>query len=250
MHRVSTWLERHCYDAAWLVTGQSREIIADIRARFPKSQTYHLSNGVDCGAFGAERATADARATLGGDGRCVVLYAGLHGIAQGLDQVIDAAAAMRGEDGPDFVLVGDGPVKAQLVADAERRQLQSVRFLAARPADALPPLLAAADILVVPLGLGIPGAVPSKLYEAMASARPIVLVASGEPASIVQTHRAGLVVAPKDTDALAGALRRLRDNPSLRAELGENGRRAAERFFDRAEIAREFILHLQNALTY
>jgi glycosyltransferase involved in cell wall biosynthesis len=75
-------------------------------------------------------------------------------------------------------------------------------------------------------------------------------VASGEPASIVQTHRAGLVVAPKDTDALAGALRRLRDNPSLRAELGENGRRAAERFFDRAEIAREFILHLQNALTY
>lgn len=248
VHRVSNWLERRCYEAAWLVTGQSHEIIADIRARFPQCQTYHLSNGVDCAAFGAERATTDARATLGGEGRCVVLYAGLHGIAQGLDQVLNAAAAMRNEDGPDFVLLGDGPVKEQLVADARRRRLDRVRFLNARPADALPPLLAAADILVVPLGLGIPGAVPSKLYEAMASARPIVLVATGEPASIVRTHRAGLVVAPHDIEALTNALRRLRADPSLRIELGENGRRAAEGFFDRGQIARRFISHLESSL--
>lgn len=248
VHRLSNWLECRCYRAAWLVTGQSREIIADIDARFPGKPTYHLSNGVDCAAFGPDRTTAEARATLGASGRCVVLYAGLHGIAQGLNQLLDAAQEMQAEEGPDFVLVGDGPMKTALVSEARLRGLDRVRFLDARPASELPPLLAAADILVVPLGVGIRGAVPSKLYEAMALARPIVLVATGEPASIVETHCAGLVVPPHDTDALAGALRRLRDDPELRAELGENGRWAAERFFNRTEIARQFISHLENAL--
>src|SRR5581483_5615465 len=112
----------------------------------------------------------------------------------------------------------------------------------------LPPLLAAADILVVPLGLGIPGAVPSKLYEAMATGRPVVLVATGEAATIVREHRAGLVVEPGDIAGLADALRTLRDDPALRAELGANGRRAALRHFDRAEIARRFIAMLETTL--
>lgn len=247
VHRVSAGLESSCYRAAWMVTGQSREIIQSVEERFPRARTYHLSNGVDCDAFGADRATDAARATLGGNGRCLALYAGLHGIAQGLPQLLDAAGVLRGESGPDIVLLGDGPVKAKLVADAQARGLENVRFLDPRPADALPPLLAASDILLVPLGLGIPGAVPSKLYEAMASGRPIVLVAGGEPANIVRTHRAGLVVQPDDIAGLAEALRTLRDDPALRAELGANGRRAAERHFDRREIALQFMAHLEDA---
>lgn len=247
IHRVSTWLERRCYRDAWLVTGQSKEIVAGIEAVAPGTRTYHLSNGVDSSEFGAERATSDARRTLG-DGRCITLYAGLHGIAQGLNQILDVAAALQGEDGPDFVFLGDGPKKAELQQAAKDRGLEHVRFLDARPSNELAPLLAAADILVVPLGYAIPGAVPSKLYEAMASAKPIVLVAGGEPASIVESSGAGLVVPPGDTPGLAGALRRLRDDPALRDELGSNGRRAACQLYDRTAIARRFISYLENGL--
>lgn len=244
VHRMSERLEAWCYRASWLVTGQSREIVGSIATRFPGTPTYHLSNGVDVTEFGAARATPAARAVLDGDG-CVALYAGLHGIAQGLPQLLAAADALRAEAGPDLVLIGDGPVKADLIREARDRGLERVRFLDARPARELPPLLAAADILVVPLGRSIPGAVPSKLYEAMASGRPVVLVATGEAAAIVEQHRAGIVVAPNDIAGLTAALRALRDQPALRRELGENGRRAAERCFDRVAIARAFIDRLE-----
>lgn len=251
LHRLSSQLERRCYRAAWLVTGQSREIIADIEHRFPGRRTYHLSNGVDCAEFGAARATAEARAELGAaDGACVAVYAGLHGIAQGLPQLLAAADALRATPAaaPDFAFIGDGPVKDALVDEARARSLDRVRFLPARPAGDLPALLAAADILIVPLGLGIPGAVPSKLYEAMASGRPVVLVAEGEAADIVRRHEAGIVVEPRDIRGLTAALQTLAGNPDLRRRLGENGRRAAEESYDRATIARQFIATLEGAL--
>jgi glycosyltransferase involved in cell wall biosynthesis len=109
-------------------------------------------------------------------------------------------------------------------------------------------LVASADIVLVPLKTYIPGAVPSKLYEAMASGRPVVLVADGEAAEIVRQHQAGLVVKPGDIRGLVCALRTLAGQPSLRRRYGENGRRAAERFFDRSTIATNFMKHLEDHL--
>jgi len=251
VHRASARLERWCYRRAWMISGQSREIVADIEARVPGCRTYHLSNGVEVSEFGPEHAGPDARAALGvdGDGSCVALYAGLHGIAQGLPQLLAAASTLQAERTPmDLVFIGDGPMKQDLQREAAARGLGRVRFLDARPPAALPPLLASADILLVPLGMPIPGAVPSKLYEAMASGRPVVLVATGEAAAIVREHDAGLVVAPGDAAGLAAALRTLRDDPIRRRALGENGRRAAVQFFDRSGIAARFIDTLEAAL--
>ena len=251
VHRASARLERWCYRRAWMISGQSREIVADIEARVPGCRTYHLSNGVEVSEFGPEHAGPDARAALGvdGDGSCVALYAGLHGIAQGLPQLLAASSTLQAERTPmDLVFIGDGPMKQDLQREAAARGLGRVRFLDARPPAALPPLLASADILLVPLGMPIPGAVPSKLYEAMASGRPVVLVATGEAAAIVREHDAGLVVAPGDAAGLAAALRTLRDDPIRRRALGENGRRAAVQFFDRSGIAARFIDTLEAAL--
>lgn len=252
VHRASAALERWCYRRAWMITGQSREIVGDIERRMPGRRTYHLSNGVEVSEFGPERAGRDARAALArdGDGSCLALYAGLHGIAQGLPQVLAAASMLEGDRAPtDLVFIGDGPVKQDLMREAAARGLARVRFLDARPPDALPPLLASADILLVPLGISIPGAVPSKLYEAMASGRAVVLVATGEAAAIVRQHDAGLVVEPGDVAGLAAALRTLRDDPARRRALGENGRRAAVQFFDRSAIAARFIETLERALS-
>jgi glycosyltransferase involved in cell wall biosynthesis len=243
-HRLSEKLEAWCYRRAWLVTGQSRSILADISARFPECQTFHLSNGADTTRFHPDRRTSDSRAVLGADDACVALYAGLHGLAQGLDQLLDAAEVL-GERGPEFVFIGDGPVRRQLIERAEQRNLRTVRFLPARPAADIPGLVAAADIVVVTLGTYIPGAVPSKLYEAMASGRPVILVASGEAADIVRDHNVGIVVEPGDTKGLSDALMQLRSNAELRATLGANGRRAAEGTFDRVRIIHSFIKHLE-----
>ncbi len=248
-HRLAAWLEGLCYRHAAVVSGQTRTIVQSIAERFPRCRTYHFSNGVNTRAFHPERRTAAARATLGGDGTgtCVALYAGLHGLAQGLDQVLDAADTLRTDPRLRLVMVGDGPAKGRLMEHAQARGLSNVRFLNPLPSAAVPPLVAAADILVVPLATHIPGATPSKLYEAMASGRPVVLVAGGEPAAFVREHRVGIVVSPGDGAGLVEALRTLSADAALREELGTNGRQTAERLFDKVDIDNAFIEYLEQA---
>jgi glycosyltransferase involved in cell wall biosynthesis len=247
---LSSNLEAFCYRKAWLITGQSKTILSDISSRFRDRPTFHLSNGVDTSRFGPDKQTAAARELLGGREKTIALYAGLHGLAQGLDQLLQAAKALSDIPDLQFVLLGDGPEKQSLAARANEMQLTNLRFMESRPAGELPALVAAADIVLVPLKMHIPGAVPSKIYEAIASARPVILVADGEAAEIVQRNDAGLVVKPGDIAGLVAAIRTLHRNQDLRLTMGANGRRAAVEHFDRATIASRFIEHLEAALAH
>jgi glycosyltransferase involved in cell wall biosynthesis len=82
----------------------------------------------------------------------------------------------------------------------------------------------------------------------MATGKPVLLVASGEPADIVAQHHVGLVVTPGDIDGLARSLETFASQPELRDELGRNGRRAAESFYNRETIVEQFVQHLEAAL--
>ncbi len=248
-HRAASWLEGFCYRRAWLVSGQSQEILEDIRRRYPATRTYHLSNGVDPSVFRPERRSAQARARLVelagvSEPACVAVYAGLHGVAQGLEQILDSAARLRDRSEIRILFLGDGPVKRELRQKADALGLDRVRFVEAQPRESIPALLAAADIAIVPLKLRLPGAVPSKIYEAMGAAVPIVLVATGEPADIVRSARAGVTVAPDDLAGLSKALEALAGDSALRAALGRAGRVAAETRFDRRAIAERFMQYL------
>jgi glycosyltransferase involved in cell wall biosynthesis len=246
-YRLARRLEAYLYRVSWLVTGQSRETLDSIRGRFPDVNVRHLSNGVDVTSFAPERRSAEARRLLvPGPEPCVVaLYAGLHGIAQGLEQILHAAAALRDLECLRFILVGDGPEKEKLIRLAREKQLTNVRFLDPVAPASVPALVASADIGLVPLKVRLPGAIPSKLYETMACGLPSVLVAEGEPAQIVEESGAGLVVRPGDAAGLEQALRRLCADAALRRRLGENGRRIACDRFDRNLILREFVAFLE-----
>lgn len=247
LHRLAEKLEAFCYAQAWLVTGQSKSILADIETRFPQQHTFHLSNGADTNRFGPQLRSEYSRAQLAtkeNANRPLALYAGLHGLAQGLDQILDAAKVIG--DKCDFVLIGDGPQKAALQEQATREHLKNVTFLPSRPAREIPPLVASADMVLITLKSHITGAVPSKLYEAMASGVPVVMVAAGEAAEIVHDSDSGIVVAPGDTVGLCAAVQTLADDAELRRRLGENGRLAVLEHYDRDKIASRFINFLEN----
>lgn len=241
--RLSEGLEAFCYRHAWLVSGQSNSILASVGARFPLTRTFLFSNGVNTAEFSPTR-----RARVFGayveTTRPIALYAGLHGLAQGLEQILDAARLM-GELPVEIFFLGDGPTKGALKARAEREHLTRVHFLEPLAAEEMPKWVASADIALVTLVDFIPGAVPSKLYEAMASGTAVLLVASGEPAELVKRFEAGLVVAPKDTAGLAQALETLARDAELRRRLGANGRRAAEEYFDRRVLVEKFVEYLE-----
>lgn len=240
-YRVSAWLEGFCYRRAWAVTGQSKGILESIRRRFPRVRTYHLANGVDTEFF---QAMSDGHA---GDGLRVG-YAGLHGLAQGLQQIVMAAHQLREDASVGFSLVGDGPEKQDLVRMAQGLGLQNVRFLEPMPQDKVPAFLGEMDALLVPLKVKLTGAVPSKLYEAMSVGKPVILIADGEAAEIVREAGCGIVVEPGDIGRLVEAVRLLKDHPAERRDMGARGRRAAVNEHDRARIAERFADFLRNGV--
>jgi glycosyltransferase involved in cell wall biosynthesis len=173
-----------------------------------------------------------------------VLYAGTVGLAHGLDTLLDAAEALAGDGGAQrpnggapfaVTIAGDGAEAPALRARLANGGPAGVRMLGAVPAERIPELYAETDAAVVMLR-DLPifeGALPTKMLEAMAAGRPVVLAACGEAARLVEREECGVVVPPENPRALAEALTALAADPDRRAAMGAAGRRAAERDFGR-----------------
>jgi glycosyltransferase involved in cell wall biosynthesis len=242
--RAATALENYIYRNSYAITGQSQGIVRAIQSRVPEIPVELITNGVDPDRFvlSADKRD-DMRSQFGFGERCVVGYTGLHGLAQDLDIVLDAAQGLA-KSNPEIlvVLFGDGPEKGRLQASAKQRVLENVRFFPPQPADTMPAILSALDIAVVPLK-NVPlfrDVLPAKLFECMAAKLPIVLAVDGEARHLLQRANGGIYVQPEDAEALADAVRKLSVDPSLRRELGENGSRYIFAHHDRTEIAQRF----------
>jgi len=231
-------LERGAYREAAAIACPTEGIFATLRER-PESagKTALMRPAVDLERFDPSAPDIDPTrvGSISGasNGRPLrVLYAGTVGLAHGLDTLLDAAEL---QDGLAVTIAGDGADAGALRARLARRGPGGVRMLGAVPAERIPQLYAESDIAVVTLR-DLPifeGALPTKLLEAMAAGRPVVLAARGEAARLVEAERCGLVVPPEDPRALAAAFRALAADPSRRAAMGAAGRRAAGRDFGR-----------------
>lgn len=246
-YRLSAWLEAFCYRKSTLVTCQTRGIESEINERFPFVSTYYLTNGIALEDFDSSKSPHEViRSQLTEeDDEIVLLYAGLHGLAQSLDQILDAAALVQ--DQPlRFVFMGDGPEKSMLKERAETLELRNVQFLDPQLPSDVPEYLASADVIVVSLKGTYKEAVPSKLFEAMACEKPVLLVASSEACQIVERYNAGVIAEPGNPADIAEKAQLLANDPHLRQQLGTNGRRAVEQFYSRDMIARDFESHLES----
>ncbi len=245
--RIARSLEKFFYRKAWCISGQSWEIINEISRANPQVTVYHLSNGVASETFRPGLGSDEIRAELAPGMRTIALYAGLHGYAQGLNQVLEAAVALQDLDDLAIVLLGDGPEKPDLVKRARELGLSNVRFVAPAARERMPAILASADIALVPLKERLVGAVPSKLYEAMGAGLPIVLMTGGEADDIVTAAGAGLVVPPGDVAGLASAIRHLATSPNERQAMATRGREAVSTRYDRTAIGNAFVDYLEAA---
>jgi glycosyltransferase involved in cell wall biosynthesis len=126
-----------------------------------------------------------------------------------------------------FVLAGDGPLRAELEAQAHKLGVADrCVFLGDRPD--VPDLLAAADVLVLP---SLFEGLPVSVLEAMAAERPVVATRIGGTDEAVAHELNGLLVPPRDPTALASAIRRLQTDPALARRLAAAGRERVEREF-------------------
>jgi glycosyltransferase involved in cell wall biosynthesis len=164
-------------------------------------------------------------------GRFVVGWTGSFRSFHGLDLLLDAVDEAR-RYVPQLValFVGDGPERAPLQAEAERRGLESaVRFTGTLPQAELPEVLSAFDVAVVSSG---PDETfhysPLKLWEYLAAARAVVAPSVGSLPRLLENGVNAILVEPGDAHSLARAIVQLANDPSLRIRLGRAGRELAE----------------------
>mgnify|MGYP001432943409 CR=1 FL=1 len=244
--RLLERLELAAYAAADQVVVVSDGFRANLIERgVPAAKVHTIRNGVRVDRFRARvpdsLARQQARNRLSArPGDCLVLYAGTHGISHALPRVADAAALLGGQP-VRVAFVGDGSDKPRLARRVAELGLDNVTLAPAVRPDQIPDLLAAADICLVPLR-DVPlfaTFIPSKMFEFLAAAKPVIGAVTGEAAQILREAGA-VVVPPEDPAALADAIGALAADPRRRAAMGQQGRAYVERFFDRAELAREY----------
>jgi glycosyltransferase involved in cell wall biosynthesis len=172
---------------------------------------------------------------LGLAGKFVVMYAGVHGIAQGLETLLLAADLLRHRGDITFLFIGEGPRKAHLRQIAEQHELTNVRFLPEVRSDLMPSYLSAAGCAIVPLRDEplFRGAMPSKMFEAWACARPVILSVAGEAEQVMRRANGGLAIQPEDAAGMAQAIERLAANPEQAQQMGENGRDFVQKHYSR-----------------
>jgi len=247
LHRVADSL----YDDAARVVVVTRSFARVLRERgVEERRLAFIPNGVDLTRFVPAPPSPKDRMELGGKARFIVSYIGTHGMAHDLGRLLDVAHRMRDREDVAFAFVGDGAERASLEARAKQERLERVRFLGVQPRERMPQLYAASDLSVVSLLKDdvLSTCLPSKMFEIMGMARPIVISVDGEARQIVEESGAGRFALPGDSGALHDAIERLLANPDDLERCGARGREYVVRNFDRAVLARQYLDVLVDAV--
>lgn len=241
--RCAVKFEEYLYRRSALITGQSVSIVDNIAKRINNNNVTFLPNGISPEVILSENQRRDARwetrRRFGIGNGFVVGYTGLHGLAQGLDTILEAAKILKAEPEISFALVGDGPEKERLMACAQKLGLTNVRFYPPQPAADMPKVFSALDVAIIPLRRHpvFRGVLPSKLFESMGAGLPVILSGEGEAAELVERAGAGICVEPESPACVAEAVRKLFRHPELCWNYGNNGSRHVLKNFNRADIA-------------
>jgi glycosyltransferase involved in cell wall biosynthesis len=242
-NRLAIWmaekLEWHLYRRACRVTVPTpgmRERLVE-RGLSPEKVVL-LTNGVDTHIYQPEPPDPKLANQLGLNGHKIFLYAGTHGLSQGLDVILEAAKRTTDDD-VVYVLAGEGADKDALVEKVRSEGITNVHFLPNQPKSAMPGLLNLAYAAIVPLKpLDLfRDALPSKMFESMAVGQPIVASLWGEAAKLVETAGCGIVAEPGNPDALEAAVEKLAADPARAQSMGRRGRDYVVEHYDREKIA-------------
>ncbi len=174
----------------------------------------------------------------------VVIYVGAHGVANHLEQLIDAAELLLVEK-IKFLLIGDGMLKGNLIKEVKKRNISNVTFI-----DPVPRKEVFKYILASDLGASVLKKVETfktiysnKTFDYMACKKPVLMAIDGISKKLVEDAKCGIYVEPENPDEIAKGILKIRDGEDL-IRMGENGYFYARQHFDRDVVAKEYLKHL------
>lgn len=246
---VMSVLEWASYRSAHRLIGLSPGIVEGIvRRGVARDRITLVPNGCDLAIFGGPVQPwrpADVR-----PGDLMAAFAGTHGLANGLDSVLDAAAELRqrGRDDIKILLIGQGKLKHDLQVRAQREGLSNVVFHDPVNKSRLAGLMAATDLGLQILA-NVPafyyGTSPNKFFDYLAAGLPVLNNYPGWLADMIQTHQCGFAVPPDNPPAFADALEAAADDREALKAMGVRARSLARQEFDRVRLAQEWVSWLE-----
>ena len=244
--RLLEWAEKLMYRSAKYIVavgnGYRDNILSKVKVRNPISV---ITNGVDLQSFQPMAKSDEFLKTHGLKGKFVCAYVGTIGMAHGLDVTIRAAKILKSENRSDivFCLVGDGARREELENLAREEGVDDlVVFTGRLPKSEMATVLASSDCLLIHLKKTdlFETVIPSKIFEAMAMKRPLIMGVQGESADIVAQSQSGISMEPDNENDLLTAVKELADNPKYHEELCKNGRDFVAEHYSRDHLASEF----------
>lgn len=243
-------LEKLSYRKADACIGLSPGICEGIKKRSQPNKTIELiPNGCDLELFKpGNRADLQLEGVSAGD--TLAVFTGAHGIANGLDALLEMASELKKRNRKDIKIafIGDGRMKSHLQSRAKSENLDNCLFFDPMPKTALNQIVANADIGLMILK-NVPafyyGTSPNKFFDYIASGLPVVNNYPGWLADMINENNCGIAVEPDNPQIFADVMEKLADNRELRENYGQNARKLAEKEFDRNKLGEKFVDFLE-----
>jgi glycosyltransferase involved in cell wall biosynthesis len=238
------WLEKRLYVSAnhiVVVTDTFKEKIASRGIQKEKISVF--KNGANLELYQQGDKPLHLIEMLNLQGKFIFSYIGTHGMAHGLDFILDCVSDLqKSQPHLMFLFIGDGAEKKNLVQKADELKLQNVLFLESVPKKEVVDYLRLMDVALVNLKKSdtFLTVIPSKIFEAAAMQKPILLGLQGETKKIIETYQAGLCFVPEDKSSFIEQVNKI----SLNLEQYKKFQKGCEKLaldFDRKEIANSML---------
>ena len=249
--KVLKYLERFAYRKSTHivpVTDAFRKHIESLG--IPAGKITVIKNGADLARYDDSISDDGLRVSLGLEGKTIAAYFGTHGMAHHLETILEAADLLRDNSNIMFLMIGDGAEREALLKLKKEMDLSNVMILGQQPKEKMPNYWALSDIALVLLRKSelFKTVIPSKIFEAMAMRKPIILGVEGESREIIEQADSGVAIPPEDARALCNAVLHLSDD-KLSELKGANGKRFVAEHFDRRKLAERYLTALSNTIS-
>ncbi len=217
----------------------------------PSSKIAVIKNGVDLNLFNPGKKNRQVKSDLHLGKKFVVSYIGTLGLSHALDKVILCAEILKSQPEIHFLLIGEGAEKGNLVKLANNLHLNNISFIDQIDKQILPFYYNISDVVLVTLRkLQLFSCViPSKIFEIMAMAKPILLTVDGEAKNLViDQAKAGIFVDPENPEKMASEIFRLFKNRDHCRHLGQNGLNFVKLKYNRTQLADQYATHLKQII--
>lgn len=248
---LSKKLEELCYQKARFIIVVTKGVYEQLQIRgIQTDKLLLIPNGanIELMTYNSSK-REDIRRELNLDNKFIAIYAGIHGIAQNLETIIEAARLLHAQDDIHFLFIGEGPKKRDLTNLVATYGLKNLTFLPEIPREEISSYLSAADVAIIPLRKNevFKSAIPSKLYDAWACERPVILGIDGEARELVESINGGIYVTPEIPAQLAEGITKMKNYYSDYEEMGRNGRDFIVKNHSRQILAENLINRLEKS---